>query len=500
MMDVYTVTSFFVAFACALSLSFLLVAVRLRRAKLVLLCLLPGAALAVYVLLSVDRAIDVSFNRILRGGIRPEPTGFLIPPFILGFVTGLLPPLVLLLKHRGSRIAAVANSRRIAAVSVVLLVAQIVIAREITLSDRLALLETIRSGAREFARTQNMIYEPGDPLLVEERIASVEMYANLDLPTSLEFARDGRVFIAERAGTIYTAASVDAPLEPLFHFDNVELRNEAGLLDIELHPSYPDVPYLYVYYTEAPFRRNRLVRLDLRDARNPEPVVMLDDIPAATFHNSGGLAFGRDGMLFVAVGETTHLSASRLSENPPGVQDAEDIRGKVLRVDPDGRFPDTDFSIYARGFRSTFRLRVHPSTGALLASENGPDRDDEVDLVLPNENYGWAVVTGFAGSTRYHDPILTIPDTIGITGIEVYPMGAPYSSLLGGSILFCGVNTGWIYVLPVSSDALHRPLGPTRVLKPPPGTDCRLDLRMNPNGDLFFTSLTGVYRLSLDLT
>ena len=53
---------------------------------------------------------------------------------------------------------------------------------------------------------------------------------------------------------------------------------------------------------------------------------------------------------------------------------------------------------YAMGIRRHFGMDFDPLTGTLWATENGPAAGDEINMVEPGFNSGWAQIQGFAGS------------------------------------------------------------------------------------------------------
>ena len=77
-------------------------------------------------------------------------------------------------------------------------------------------------------------------------------------------------------------------------------------------------------------------------------------------------------------------------------------------ITPDGGVPaDNPFEgspVWSYGHRNPQGL-AWDAAGRLFASEFGPDRDDEVNLIREGENYGWPVVTGMAGDPRFVDPV-----------------------------------------------------------------------------------------------
>jgi len=49
--------------------------------------------------------------------------------------------------------------------------------------------------------------------------------------------------------------------------------------------------------------------------------------------------------------------------------------------------------IFASGIRNAIGLTVHPQTGEIWETENGPQGGDEVNIIRRGLNYGWPVVT-----------------------------------------------------------------------------------------------------------
>ena len=69
-------------------------------------------------------------------------------------------------------------------------------------------------------------------------------------------------------------------------------------------------------------------------------------------------------------------------------QDAKNDYGKILKINIENK----DYSIYSYGHRNPQGLYVD-SKKNIFASEHGPDRGDELNLILENKNYGWPIAT-----------------------------------------------------------------------------------------------------------
>ena len=240
----------------------------------------------------------------------------------------------------------------------------------------------------------------------------------LAFPTNMAFAPDGTLFFTEKeTGNVRVVTPggelLDRPLVTLPVIPDAE----RGLLGIAVHPDFERQPWLYLYLSDPADGRNRLLRVRVAGyVADGAPQALFDGLSAAAgYHNGGDLVFGHDGMLFVSMGE---------AHEPDRAQDPGDVGGKVLRLTPGGEAPGGNpfgqsNPAWSIGHRNSFGLCVDPATGELWETENGPDRDDEVNLVEAGANYGWPVVTGAGGDDRFRDPIVVFPEPIALTGCAV---------------------------------------------------------------------------------
>jgi glucose/arabinose dehydrogenase len=77
------------------------------------------------------------------------------------------------------------------------------------------------------------------------------VFSGLTNPTAVRFARDGRIFVAEKRGVVKVFDSLTDTTPTTFADLNVNVYNfwDRGLLGMALHPDFPTTPYIYVLYT-----------------------------------------------------------------------------------------------------------------------------------------------------------------------------------------------------------------------------------------------------------
>ena len=202
--------------------------------------------------------------------------------------------------------------------------------------------------------------------------------------------------------------------------------DERGFLDLALHPKFASNRKVYVTYT-APRRASapadwdctlRLSEFTL-PAASPlkvdpasEKVLLEIDKPFAN-HNSGRIAFGPDGLLYLGVGDGGNAHDQGKRPETGNGQNLQTHLGKILRLDIDrpsnGRpysIPsDNPFAqgtdalpeIYAYGLRNVWGLSFdRGGKQELFAADVGQDLFEEVNIITKGGNYGWNLREGFA--------------------------------------------------------------------------------------------------------
>jgi aldose sugar dehydrogenase len=265
---------------------------------------------------------------------------------------------------------------------------------------------------------------------------------NLVHPFSIAFLNNGDALLIERGSGLRlihnaTGASPLVDAEPVNGVPEVPRAGGAGLQDILLHPDFASNRLIYFTYNKVETGGNQqkpqLAIALARGKFDGKKIVELRELFTGEWQDTASgarLAFGKDGMLYMTTGGPFGQKASDLGS----------VYGKIIRLREDGSVPsDNPFAgksgarpeVYAYGFRDQLGLILHPATGAILATDHGPNGGDEVNAILPGRDYGWPK---YSFGRQYDGPrvsevplgpgveqplLLWIP-SIAPSGLEVY--------------------------------------------------------------------------------
>ena len=312
------------------------------------------------------------------------------------------------------------------------------------------------------------------------RFAVDTVVTNLEIPWSMAFAPDGRLFVTERPGRVRIFDITGGGSEVALTLTDVYTEGEAGLLGLALDPQFSQNGLVYLYQSarlSAGGPVNRVVRYREAGSRLAERVVLLDNIPAARIHDGGRIRFGPDGLLYITAGDAANTGRA---------QDLASTAGTILRITRDGTTPrDNPFGspIYSYGHRNPQGLDWHPATGDLWASEHGNIGNDEVNVIDAGANYGWPRIEGSSQTMAgMRTPITFYNPAIAPSGASFY-RGGRFPRFINN--MFIGTLRGThLLRLVVDSSPQRRLMSQERLLE---GRFGRIrDVVAAPDGHLYF--------------
>ncbi len=341
------------------------------------------------------------------------------------------------------------------------------------------------------ASSRSLVVEPLEdrtvPTTLPGGFTESPFATGLNRPAAMEFAPDGRLFVAEQTGALRVIKNGSLLPTPFVSL-TVDSSGERGLLGVTFDPAFATNHFVYVYYTvPGASAHNRVSRFtaagDVAAAGSEDLLLDLDPLSTATNHNGGGLHFGTDGKLYISVGE---------NGNGANAQTLANLLGKVLRINPDGSIPTDnpffatasgkDRAIWALGLRNPFTFAVQPDTGLFYINDVGENVWEEIDQGGAGRNYGWPVHEGVANDPSYTDPIFAYShngQNAAITGGTFYQAGA-FPAFYQGKYFFADFIKGFIRVL---DPATHQ-VGPFA-----DGAASPVDLDVGPDGSLYYLSI-----------
>jgi putative heme-binding domain-containing protein len=348
-------------------------------------------------------------------------------------------------------------------------------------TDLIAYLAKLRTGRAP---------TPGEgstgPLTLPPGFKAEVVAAGLTGATALEIAPDGRIFVCEQTGALRVIKNGKLLARPFVKLP-VDATWERGLIGVTVAPDFPRTPHVFVCHVAAkPYPHHVIIRFtaagDVAEPGSEKILLKGDDqtklggtVPAG--HQGGAIHFGKDGKLYIAIGDQTAGKPA---------QDLNSLLGRLLRINPDGSIPeDNPFvarttgkyrATWALGLRNPFAFAVQPETGRLFINDVG-GKAEEINEGAAGANYGWPTVEhGPTADPRFRGPIHHYP-TACVTGGAFAPAGLRWPGEYRGQYFFADFNHGWIKTIDPARPALARPF--TTGLRRP------VDLRFAPDGCLY---------------
>jgi glucose/arabinose dehydrogenase len=267
-------------------------------------------------------------------------------------------------------------------------------------------------------------------------IRVVVVTKELEFPYSLAFLPDGTLLVTTRGGELRIVRDGKLDPKPVSNMPAPFSAGTSGLpgavhgyMEIAPHPQFAQNRLVYFSYTKQ-LPESRTTTAVARGRWTGSALENVADVFVGD--ETGGptpFVFGNDGKLYVAM-------------SGGNAQDPSNLGGKTLRLNDDGSVPnDNPFvgregylpEIFTLGHRNSLGLTVHPQTGDIWQSENGPNGGDELNVLRAGRNYGWPLVsfgrtyTGpwQADSDRpthegYEPPVVYWMPAIAVSGLTFY--------------------------------------------------------------------------------
>lgn len=242
-----------------------------------------------------------------------------------------------------------------------------------------------------------------------------ENFQQAESPWDMAFLKDGTMFFTEKCKGL-SVRSPNGDVKKLLGVggssgfasvkEDLFCDGQAGVQGVAVDPDFDSNRYVYLYSSSRGANRtyggynNILMRMKVGSSMSDvsDIVEIINDFgykpkksnhpfggPGA--HNGGRVRFGPDGFIYVSIGD---------NHNGAGPQSPTELRGKILRVDRDGKAaagnkPPAGFDprVFTYGHRNPQGIAFRPGTGEVFVSENGPWHSDEVTKLENGGNGGW---------------------------------------------------------------------------------------------------------------
>lgn len=260
-----------------------------------------------------------------------------------------------------------------------------------------------------------------------------------DTPVDLVAGPDGRMFVVERSGKVWSFRTDDAkPVKTLF-VDFAEAQEfkefaKPEVFSIVFHPRFAETREVFIRarMDEQSDAGSRVYRAKMNGERLDVGTLETVITFKSGSHCGGNIVFGPDGMLYITTGDARPPS-------PPDAlntgQDISDLEAAILRIDVDQReagrgyripsdnpfvaTPGARGELWAYGLRNPWKICFKPQTHELLCGDVGWEMWEMIHRVERGGNYGWSITevsqpvkpNGHRGPTPILPPLVAHPHT-----------------------------------------------------------------------------------------
>lgn len=291
------------------------------------------------------------------------------------------------------------------------------------------------------------------PVLKDTNLKIEVIATGLNFPTKMTFLDEKNILVSQKYdGKVILIKNFEVQPNSVLDL-NVDGFLERGLVGLE-SVNFKNKKYVFVYYTESGINKdtfdekilnnngNKLVRYEWDGKTLVNPSLILQPVLNSGIMHIGGATSILDDSIFLVVGD--NLISSSLTNRPQfslsliklyciddflgnfcldivsnyfwmalNGDPAESLikdNGVIFRVNFDGDAVNSNPFVksqlskyYGYGIRNSYGLAIDPLTKNLWDTENGPDRYDEINLVVPGMNSGWQLTMGPDNKTQFSD-------------------------------------------------------------------------------------------------
>lgn len=307
------------------------------------------------------------------------------------------------------------------------------------------------------------------------------LVATVGNPTDLGFLPDGRMVITTQGGTLRVycpsvmpgCSSAGLIATPALTLGSaVCSQSERGLLGVAVDPNFgtgnTDI-FLFYTFNGPGGCKNRVSRFVYNTANNTvasETVLVDNMLSTAGNHNAGDVKFGKDGFLYITIGD------GGCDFNPPGgcqndnvaARNQNVLTGKVLRITRDGGIPASNpwaatggdcrlpgangrttaaqcKETFSWGHRNPFRVAFDPNAAGtrFFINEVGTSAREEINEGASGRDFGWSCKEGtlINGSSTVSAACTPLPPNL-VDPIFEYPHATIPGTTIGGANCITG--------------------------------------------------------------
>jgi glucose/arabinose dehydrogenase len=247
------------------------------------------------------------------------------------------------------------------------------------------------------------------------------LVANIAGPTALAFTPDGRLLVSTQSGSLHVVQNGTLVTPPAITFASTAIctNSERGLLGIAVDPAFASNGHVYLFRTVNTGSAcvNRVSRFTMsgNSINAATELVLVDNMPSpAGNHNAGDLGFGKDGYLYISIGDGgCDYAGGGCAGTNDAARDQHVLTGKILRIASTGGIPPSNpfqgagtarcnvtgsttagnkcQETFAWGLRNPFRFAFDPNASStrFFINDVGQGAWEEIDLGQSGVDYGW---------------------------------------------------------------------------------------------------------------